>query len=246
MLKQILRFTAIIAIISMMAVVFCSCDRLDELRESRATFTENGISYKGNEYVKIQYSSHFLSLTSNDIISLNITDEDVPLLLSGIYPYGTSGEYEKSHEIIQCDGSFYVGKKYYSHFKDVIESPAEGLSTYGIYNYSQTDMSKAAEFLVVPDEVKHVLDEARQKIQNGDSYELDYADYSEYGTEVVFLCCDSLGVMTDYQEYNMSVIGGKVYITDNVIGQYCELDSDEAAVLLKYTSQINTQRYYLI
>ena len=81
-MKKTIKTIALILIISIVGVLLCGCNALDELRKSQAFFTEDGkILYGETEYLPLPECEELQPITDEEKY-INVTAKDVPVLLS--------------------------------------------------------------------------------------------------------------------------------------------------------------------
>lgn len=80
-MKKVIRITALFLALLMLAPALIGCDNIDELRAKQGFWNDDGsISFNGETYKRLYTNEHLSSSTWRD---LNITEKDVPVLLSG-------------------------------------------------------------------------------------------------------------------------------------------------------------------
>ena len=164
-MKKTVKLIAICAIISVLAVGLCSCDRIDEMRAVHAKWNEDGESFTlgGEEYKYVGLSS-MLSIPSIATRTVYITDADVPVLLSE--DAGEHARYNMNYKVVEDNSKFYAAQDNYDYAKWVLSNQSKAMTNYGVHHYKSTDDGFVWEFCVVPRAVKSVLDETIRGMEN--------------------------------------------------------------------------------
>ncbi len=81
-MKRFLRIFALITVCTMLCLSFASCDAIDEMRELRGFWNEDGsISYGGKTYMLLPECKELFP-PINTVDMLSITETDIPILLA--------------------------------------------------------------------------------------------------------------------------------------------------------------------
>ncbi len=87
-MKKAIKILSVIAIIGLLGMFFCACDALDYRKSKHGLISDDRqtVSFKGETFKRLpdDVPYYFNSVYSNRV---NITDEDVPVLLSESYSY---------------------------------------------------------------------------------------------------------------------------------------------------------------
>lgn len=82
-MKKVLRYIALSLTVVLLAVTLCGCNALDEMRASHALLGEDGsITLNGKTYKPLPPCDTFLPSVNITVPMVNVTEADVPLLLS--------------------------------------------------------------------------------------------------------------------------------------------------------------------
>lgn len=87
-MKKAIKLLSVIAIIGLLGMFFCGCDMLDEMKSLHGTISQDRqtVSFKGEIFKRLPDDIPYY-FNSSYYNSINITDEDVPVLLSEDYSY---------------------------------------------------------------------------------------------------------------------------------------------------------------
>lgn len=116
MKKNYKRIFALLLVLTQL-VLLCGCDALDEMRQNQAFLNEDGdILWNGSTYKKLPACAYLAPLCDYDTI-VNVTEEDVPVLLSSMfsqfYYYPSedgrflSARSHNTDEVYYCESSVY-------------------------------------------------------------------------------------------------------------------------------------------
>ena len=90
-MKKVIRITALFLALIMLALPLVGCDNLDELRAKQGFILDKDtISFNGNTYKRLYTNEHLSSAEWRDV---NITEKDVPVLLSEMSSISGGGFY---------------------------------------------------------------------------------------------------------------------------------------------------------
>ncbi len=103
-MKKIIKITTLLLCLALLGVFLSGCSFIDELRNSHAILSDDKstITFQGKTYKKLPKSDKELYCTYNFYADyygdeVNITDEDVPVLLKEFYSH--TGSYDFSKDI---------------------------------------------------------------------------------------------------------------------------------------------------
>ena len=98
-MKKAIKILSVVAVVALISAFFCGCDALDYRKSIHGLISDNNqtVSYLGKTFVRLPdgIPYYFNSTASN---RLNITREDVPVLLSE--SYGVDGFYDNLNGIL--------------------------------------------------------------------------------------------------------------------------------------------------
>lgn len=228
----------------MLCVMLCSCDKLDELRAKHAVWTDNklqALTYNGTEYVYASYTD--LTLAKPDS-TVNITNKDVPVLLS---QSGSRGQFNKQYNIILYNGTVYAEKGKEDAIASMLSYPYTDLTNYGRYcRIYNKDEGYVYELVSLPRDIVSIINETLQDSsavvslddQKTDEYELYYVDGAE------FYRCDGNCVFMDYVTCNiMTDENNKNYYITMYDGNLYKIGQNNVARISEYVKSISSGKY---
>lgn len=200
-MKKFKKLTAIILIL-LVCLSLCSCAELDELKDKQAFQAENGIIYKDNLYKLIDTKDN-LYYDFNNQTHLNVTEPDVPVLLSGyinLISYYINND--KTIIVGGYDERFYVREDKYSQYEQSIKN---GINYTDIGFYYNFEIDGATEYILSEAE-KQVLLNALSSEPYNESMGIDDELY-------LFTQSDD-GLFRKSQQYSIIDSTGLYYIAE--------------------------------
>lgn len=114
-MKKYLKHLSVVLILIVFGTLFSSCDALDEMRKTQAFWNnteKTEIIYNDKVYKKIDLGKNELLTNYMESEYINITEKDVPVLLSGII--GTTAETHRNGKFIVIDyEEYYCSSDFY-------------------------------------------------------------------------------------------------------------------------------------
>ncbi len=204
-MKKYIKILSAGLLVLLIALSFCSCKELDEMRESVAIYseTEEVLIFRGNEY-KLLPKCEYLHIEADD--SGNITEKDIPILLSSMY--GSYMFFDKNTVFIVGDSwrngngeaMVYCRSDRYSEMCQIIENLEMNFYCYWnpYYNSNNSGLTYRG-YSLVPDEVAEIL----QKTLVGEG--LEVKKDGTYNVYTEFQCCNE--TMTLMNNRNIIELG---------------------------------------
>ena len=162
-MKKTTKIIALCLCLALFGVLFAGCDMLDELKANQAFLSDDKstITYNGNTYKKLPNDAFlYLNFGYYHGNEINITDNDVPVLLSNSYKYYS--QYEQTKDI------FIIYPGYESLY-----IPFSSNYAYGECEYycNEKDYDKYIS-AIEKNELNYI----------GFEYDIEYEDYNFYTT----------------------------------------------------------------
>lgn len=181
-MKRFLRIFALITACVMLCLSFASCDAIDEMRELRGFWNEDGsISYGGKTYLLLPECDELHPpMREEDMV--NITEKDVPILLAGQFGKrfykSVDGDFLWGGDIVYC-----VSDRY----DDIAQRIEAGIQLdgycYAYYTYNDDFDSVINYYKLSEKEINAVnatvIDKEPIALPSGTSLNCDYAIYIE-------------------------------------------------------------------
>ena len=135
-MKKTVKRTVLLLVLFSLAVSLCGCNALDELRERQAYWGENdAIVWKDTVYKKLPNEGTLYVDIDQEEAALNVTEPDVPVLLSVFCTYAHVCE----NDIFLCSGGdYYCREDQYQEIWNRIYSPFQ--ADLICYSYTVYDM----------------------------------------------------------------------------------------------------------
>ena len=225
-MKNLKRFIAIVAVLTMMCMLLCSCNELDDMKKAQAFWTEeNSIDTitmsNGDKYIKLDKRNDVM-LDDSNWRMITVTTEDVPTLLSDEFGISLS---------VSDDNNFIYG--YINENVDMIFSKKT------INGYSSTKTGDifitAEDSMDVTDEIGEVLyckediyPEVSKSIKEG-------VEYTHYGYD--YYTFDEATLTDNVVSYKLSDNEKKVI--DTILEEVKPNHNDENLYNHNYLLTIN-------
>jgi hypothetical protein len=178
-MKKVIRITALFLALLMLALPLVGCDNLDELRAKQGFIIDKDtISFNGNTYKRLYTNEHLSSAEWRDV---NITEKDVPVLLSEMSAISGVGLYtiDSSNIFIVCDNPESVDEIYcradkYEYFSDLLK---EGIVydkfCFSYYGFVEKDDEWKDIINILTDKEKAAIDDITKNYPKTDDYNLE-------------------------------------------------------------------------
>jgi len=119
-MKRSIRILSLILLSALLLISFTSCMSLDDMKAAHAFYDENGaILYDGHTYYLLPECSE---LTVSELDSINVTETDVPVLLSGTLGDSYDVSPQKIFLSMYYKGKIYCREDYFEDVKNRIEN----------------------------------------------------------------------------------------------------------------------------
>ncbi len=192
------KLTAIL-IILLICFSICSCRELDDLRDRQAYFNKNGIIYKDTLYKTVNISDN-LNYNYTNQKNLNVTDPDVPVLVSEIIEFDYSMNEDET--IIYGDGDWYVREDKYPLYEDSVK--------YGInytdfgFDYFDEELQENTDYIFTKEEKELFLSLLSTEPVNRDFVVQDMLYLFEQSDDELFRRSDDYTVIRCEDGYYLS------------------------------------------
>ncbi len=193
-MKKYIKLISVLVLTVLICMSFCSCKQLDELRLSRAVYgnTEETLYFRGSEY-KLLPECEYLNVGNNNYG--NITDRDVPVLLSDVV--GTNMYFDDNELFITSHRVWATSSNNEAVWcrADIYDSTVEKIESFELDSYCYWDhyYNESKDEYVF--EYKLLSRAAVEVIQNtlvGEGIELDSWDRNDISMENIYFCDESL------------------------------------------------------
>ncbi len=146
------------------SISLCSCKELDELRDRQAFFDKDGIIYKEKLYKRVDSTENLNFDYYND---LNVTDKDVPVLLSETINFNYSINEEQTIICDDYESGGYIREDKYAEYEQSIKN---GVKFTGLgFSYFDEQKQKTTEYILTKEERELCL-----SILKGERIERDF------------------------------------------------------------------------
>ncbi len=251
-MRKIVKIIALAVIVVLMSLSLCSCDMLDDLRNKQAFWTDesqNEFVYQGEKYIKVEHSGRDLIFTG-EYIDINITNNDVPVMLSESYEFSTSAQYIDSLKIARDGYQVFTTEENYEFLKDVTWNASKALTYFGTYIYNMTDGYYVDRgFVVSPEAIGDIIEKYALKLKTNAGGVFVTGFYSD---TVIFYHCDKDGVLAYANGYYICEMNNKLYMCEtNALAsaegyELVELESDDAKAMAEYLKAIQSDNVEMI
>ena len=204
----------LVAFLIMVSLSLCSCDMLDEIRDTRIEMAENGtILYDDKEYKLLSNPNNYLiSLEDGrDIDAFTVVDEEVPLLLTDMF--GTICYYDDNLDIIYLNGEYYCTEEKYDKYSNILLNGK--LDRYKI-DYLVEDLNYKGEY--VTRNLLYIFDKKTVDKINCATFVMDTRQDTIYNYDYIMLDrCDETGFIVNpsvlmlYRDKRTNEYGVMVY-----------------------------------
>ena len=200
-MKKSIRITSLLLAILMLALPLVGCDRIDEMRANQGFWNDDGsISFNGETY-KLLSPSTYLYLIINPYYKLEITDKNVPVLLSEEYGIDARMTFDKMfiRALVGDRYNVYCREDKYDYVEQSIKQH-ENMNYLGFYYpYEYISISRKVEYFDNGGKPVQLLTEeeiaALKEITSveGTSFsDKEYELITEYGRVVIYYCSEDM------------------------------------------------------
>lgn len=224
-MKRFIKLGVAVILAVSVLITLCSCNKLDEMRESQAVWTDTGyeLTYKGNSY-------HLLP-SCGDLYFYSdsygyVTDSDVPVLLS--HNFGIGICVDRDETLIVC-GHWPDGYNKLYCIEDEYDKTVTDISNYSLDHYCMfspeydEDGNTVFFYKLLDDRTTSVINEIIKSVpsENGSNEDSGtHNDDSEYyeSHDVTFLSADTENVpYTESEYYEKSYQVAHIYKCDSTL-----------------------------
>ncbi len=195
-MKKSLKIITFILSLVLLCSVLTGCNMLDELKEAHALINADRsvITYKGNLYIPIEETHpYFNPLTEQ---SINVTEEDVPVLLSqahnvyvgqitadgsvmSLNTYYWSDTYE--------DNFYFCREDRYEEINEILKTePTAEVYFYSYWGYDENDDEQKGDYYLTEKQIsaiEEIMATEGKKVSETNSYVVDASVYVYAATE---------------------------------------------------------------
>lgn len=192
-MKKTKRLFALCLSLVLLCLCTTGCNAIDEMRKNQAFYNADGsISLDNTDYLLLPENELFSPYNSDDTRMIEITEADVPVLLSTVW--GTTGTLYNDGEILLVDygKTCYCRKDKYVQYAALLTAPFE--PTGYCYTYYELDVEDTFEYIehnyyLTPDQAKAV-DEILATVTPSvrDENATYHSDYSQ----ALYACDDTM------------------------------------------------------
>lgn len=199
------KFKRILALgfVILICVSLCSCNFIDELRSKQAFYdAPDRITFRDEVYIKLPECDNLKYYSE---AYGNVTEKDVPVLLSD--SYGQSFSFNNDLSLLRISlGNYYVREDLYDQYYNVISNKPT-LDRYCISGERDNDYGSSREYfeVVLSDEAKQAIDNALlgEKVNISDYY---------WDGEVIVKLTDEKGFFLKTTDLRILKYNGKMYV----------------------------------
>lgn len=201
-MKKYLKILSLISLLIIISTLFSSCNGLDEMRKTQAFWNnteKTEIIYNNEIYKKIDLGTVELLSDYRDTVQINITEKDVPVLLS---------EFFGTYAAVRQKGKFIVvsSEEYYclaEDYDEILLSLKDMEPTSAcVYNY---DIYKGG-YGLLSDEDNEILNSI---ISLDEAKVISYENIKHFGA--VYRCDEKM--IFSYEWFNFKKADGKYYLS---------------------------------
>lgn len=200
-MKKSIRITALLLAILMLALPLVGCDKIDEMRAKQGFWNDDGsISFNGETFKRLS-QSEYLNIVINSHHKLEITDKNVPVLLSEEYGTDARMTFDKIFIRTLVGGRYniYCREDKYDYVEQSIKQH-ENMNYLGFYYpYEHISISRKVEYFNNGGKPAQLLTEeetvALEDITSaeGTSFsDMEYELITEYGRVVIYYCSEDM------------------------------------------------------
>ncbi len=205
-MKKLIKLTAIILVICAICLSLGGCRNIDDLRAHQMFWGDKNhsfIEFEKNKYKKLSLQNDFELVYAD--YSYNITDKDVPVLISAME--GGTASLSKDKELIFCDPYIYAREDVSDKYDDYFQS--KNFTKFGTikYNFNHLKDENFISLEVFDDETQSLIFDALSSSTEVKAYESNEETY----TVDVLLCDESKQYYTFLLTLVISKSDKKVY-----------------------------------
>lgn len=212
-MKKTYRILALFTALILVCLSATGCNAIDEMRKNHAFYNADGsIMLDNTDYLLLPENAFFSPYNSDDTRTIEITEADVPVLLSTIW--GTTGTLYNDGEILLVDygKTCYCRKDKYEQYNALLAAPFEPTGycyTYFVLDTEDTLMYIEHNYKLTADQAKAV-DEILATITPSVRDE-NASYYSDYSQEL-YACDDTMLLRKD--AVCLEKTGDKYYLVE--------------------------------
>ena len=209
-MKKSIRITALLLAILMPALPLVGCDRIDEMRANQGFWIDAGsISFNGQTYKLLSPDRRYLHIEFEPYRKLEITEKNVPVLLSERYGKNFLISYD---EVFIAHGSeYYCRVDKYDYVEDRIKHHGN-MDYWGFYYNTISDNNKSGQLLT--DEEMDVIIDIIMSVEG-----IEYGEWRNnwgkyYNTVYIYRCSEDMLFRKKSETMILFHPGGRYFIVD--------------------------------
>ncbi len=224
-MKKAFKYISAILIIALFSLTLCSCEYLDEKKESQAVLGENAnglttIVFKDKTYVSFmsekgsyEVNGIYYYYDSDNTLYGVVTEPDVPVLLSDFY--GRHFYYLKNYDMIEYNGEYWCTESEYAYYLNLYENHTKDKYCYK-RNFGYEHSTDKKGLFILNDELQNAIAETFKTEPKG-KYDRMNTETLE-NVESIYLC-DETKMFYRYCSNLFQDEDGNYYLSLYVDGQ---------------------------